>query len=106
MELGWEWETELGLELMWVLALVLVLMIRGFEVAYGCKDDFGKHLAFGITLLLTLQSFLNFGVVMGLLPTKGIPLPFISYGGSSLIVNLFMIGVLVNIARQHTPTDA
>lgn len=89
------------LGVMVVLALVVSLMIYGLRVARSCKEDFGRNLSFGITMLITLQSFLNFGVVVGLLPTKGIPLPFVSYGGSNLIVNLLMIGVLMNIARAE-----
>ncbi len=91
------------LGVMVVMALLVALIVKGFEVALHCPDDFGRHLAFGITLLIALQSFFNFGVVMGLLPTKGIPLPFISYGGSNLILNMFMVGILINIARQHSP---
>ncbi|MDX2469624.1 MAG: putative lipid II flippase FtsW [SAR324 cluster bacterium] len=89
-----------------VLGLLVTLMVKGFEIAGHCQEDFGKSLAFGITMLISLQSFLNFGVVMGLLPTKGIPLPFISYGGSSLVINMFMVGVLVNIARYNDRQDA
>ncbi|MDH5560761.1 MAG: putative lipid II flippase FtsW [Deltaproteobacteria bacterium] len=81
-----------------VISLLAFLMTKGFEIALNCKDDFGRNLAFGITSLLTLQSLLNVLVVTGLIPTKGIPLPFISYGGSSLIISMFMLGILINIA--------
>ena len=57
-------------------------------------------MAFGITMLVSLQASLNIGVVTGCLPTKGLPLPFISFGGTSLMVTLFMVGVLLNIAAQ------
>ncbi|HRT05054.1 MAG TPA: FtsW/RodA/SpoVE family cell cycle protein, partial [Kiritimatiellia bacterium] len=60
----------------------------------------GRLLAFGITALVTLQAAINVGVVTGRLPTKGLPLPFISFGGTSLMATLFMTGVLLNVARQ------
>jgi cell division protein FtsW len=88
-----------------VLLLLVLLLLKGFDIAFRCKDDFGKNLAFGITTLLFLQSVFHIGVVMGLLPTKGIPLPFISYGGSSLILSMFLIGVLINIANHDDSTD-
>ena len=85
-----------------VLGLLLGLMVKGFQVALRCHDEFGRNLAFGITTLIILQSFLNISVVIGLLPTKGIPLPFISYGGSSLVTNIYMVGVLINISKRQT----
>ena len=84
-----------------VLILLLILLVKGVDVALECRNDFGRNLAFGITTLIILQSFLHIGVCIGILPTKGIPLPFISYGGSSLILNMFLIGVLVNIANSR-----
>ena len=67
---------------------------------------FGCYLAFGITAMFGLQALVNMGVVLGSLPTKGLPLPFISYGGTSLVVSLFMAGVLANIsARNPEPSD-
>jgi cell division protein FtsW len=82
------------------LILIVLMMKKGFEISCSCRNEFGQNLAFGITLLITLQSILHIGVVVGLLPTKGIPLPFVSYGGTSLVLNMFLIGVLVNIARE------
>ncbi|MCP4751079.1 MAG: putative lipid II flippase FtsW [Proteobacteria bacterium] len=82
-----------------VIILLSLLLLKGFEVSLRCRDDFGRNLAFGITVLIFLQSILHIGVVIGLLPTKGIPLPFISYGGSSLILSMFMVGVLINISK-------
>ena len=76
-------------------------MLKGFSVALTANDEFGKNLAFGITIIIVLQSIFNIAVVSGLLPTKGIPLPFISYGGSSLIINMYMVGVIVNIANSQ-----
>jgi len=87
-----------------VLILLALLMLKGFEISLNCRDDFGRNLAFGITVLIFLQAILHIGVVIGLLPTKGIPLPFISYGGSSLILCMALIGILMNIARTgHSP---
>jgi len=85
-----------------VIVLITVLLIKGLQVAFETKDDFGRNLAFGISVLIVLQCILNIGVVTGLLPTKGIPLPFISYGGSSLILSMFMIGILLNISNRNT----
>ena len=84
-----------------VIFLITILLIKGFQVASETRDDFGRNLAFGISVLIVLQSLLNIGVVTGLLPTKGIPLPFISYGGSSLILSMFMIGILLNISATN-----
>ncbi len=85
-----------------VMVLVLLLMIKGFEISLNCPDDFGRNLAFGITSLIFLQSVFHVGVVIGLLPTKGIPLPFISYGGSSLVLCMFMVGILINISNASS----
>jgi cell division protein FtsW len=63
-------------------------------------DEFGRYLAFGLTLLLGLEAFTNMAVVMSLLPTKGLALPFLSYGGSSLLVSLLAVGILLNISSQ------
>ena len=93
------------LGVIFVLALIVLLMLKGFEIAMNCKDDFGRNLAFGISVLLFIQSIFHIGVVVGLLPTKGIPLPFMSYGGSSLILSMFLIGVLINIAQSQNTSD-
>ena len=86
---------------MLVLLLLVLLLLKGFDISLKCRDDFGRNLSFGITSLLFLQSVFHIGVVMGLLPTKGIPLPFISYGGSSLILSMFLVGILINIAKNE-----
>ena len=93
---------ELGL-LGVVLAMVLfaAFLWRGYRIALAAEEDFGRYLAYGITTLFTLQILLNLAVVMGMIPTKGLPLPFVSYGGSSLLSTLFMTGVLLNIGRRH-----
>jgi cell division protein FtsW len=78
-----------------------VLVWRGMQASLRARDLFGSYLAFGITALFALQALANMGVVLGLLPTKGLALPFISYGGTSLIVSLFMAGVVANISARN-----
>jgi len=73
---------------------------RGLRAAWNTRDNFARIIAVGITAMIGIQAFFNISVVLGLLPTKGIPLPFISYGGSSLIVTLACVGVLLNITQQ------
>ena len=81
-----------------VLLLYSLLIYKGVKIALRAPERFGTYLAFGLTLAVGLQAFINSAVVMGLLPTKGLPLPFISYGGSSLITNLLAMGILMNIS--------
>jgi cell division protein FtsW len=87
-------------------ALILVafgvILYRGLRAASRCSDPFGKLLAIGLTVMLVGQAVVNISVVLGLIPTKGIPLPFVSYGGSSLLVNLTAVGILLNISQQAT----
>jgi cell division protein FtsW len=83
-----------------VVALFGVLCYRGMRAAMRTSDLFARFLAVGITSTIVIQAFFNISVVLGLLPTKGIPLPFISYGGSSLFITLACIGVLLNISQQ------
>ena len=83
-----------------VLALFAIYAWRGLRAAVGAPDDFGRLLALGITVMVISQALINLGVVMGMMPTKGIPLPFISYGGSSLVVMLVATGVLSNISQR------
>jgi len=92
---------ELGLlgALLVVLAFV-VLLWRGLRAAWNAPDPFGMFLAAGLTLAIVIQAFVNISVVLGLLPTKGIPLPFISAGGSSLVFALFGVGLVLNVS-QH-----
>lgn len=85
---------------LFVVLLFLGLLICGMIVTFKAPDQFGKLLAFGITMMIVLQAAINIGVVTGCLPTKGLPLPFISYGGSSLFMATMGICVLINIA-QH-----
>jgi cell division protein FtsW len=83
-----------------VLILFMVLIWRGCKIAQNAPDAQGMLLAAGIVLNVAVYAFTNAGVVVNLLPTTGIPMPFLSYGGSALIVNLFAIGVLLNISVQ------
>lgn len=83
-----------------LLALFAILVFKGFRVAALAPDVFGRNLALGITLLIGLQALINVGVVCGMLPTKGLTLPLVSYGGSSLLVTMLAIGILLSIARQ------
>lgn len=76
------------------------LLWRGLRIAWKAPDPFGQFLAAGITVMIVLQAFINISVVIGILPTKGLPLPFISSGGSSLLVSLTGIGVLLNISQS------
>jgi cell division protein FtsW len=81
----------------------LVIMLCGALISANARDRFGMLLGFGATMLITLQSIVNIGVTTSLLPNKGMPMPFISYGGSNLVVCLFLIGLLINIHRQGRP---
>jgi len=82
-----------------VLALFVIYAWRGIRTALAAPDDFGRLLALGATVLVVGQALINLSVVLGLMPTKGIPLPFISYGGSSLVVMLAATGILLNISQ-------
>jgi cell division protein FtsW len=83
-----------------VLALFAIVGMRGFRIALRHPDSFGSMLAFGITLVILLEAVVNVGVVVGLLPTKGLALPFISYGGSALIGTLVQVGILAGLSRM------
>jgi cell division protein FtsW len=83
-----------------VIALFAAYGWRGMRAAFTAPDSFGRMLALGITALVLSQALINFAVVLGMVPTKGIPLPFVSYGGSSLLVMLLATGVLLNISQQ------
>ncbi len=89
---------------MLVIALFVVYAWRGLRATFAAPDGFGRLLALGITALVLSQALINFAVVLGMVPTKGIPLPFVSYGGSSLLVMLLATGVLLNISQQATET--
>jgi cell division protein FtsW len=83
-----------------VIALFAVYAWRGLRASFNAPDGFGRMLALGATAMVLFQSLINFAVVLGMMPTKGIPLPFVSYGGSSLLVMLLATGVLLNVAQQ------
>ena len=92
---------ELGfLGAMFVIALFAVYGWRGMRAAFNAPDRFGSMLALGVTAMVIFQCLINFAVVLGMMPTKGIPLPFVSYGGSSLLVMLLATGVLLNVSQQ------
>jgi cell division protein FtsW len=92
-ELGW-----IGVAL--VLLLFAVLLWRGIRAALGARDVFGGYLAFGITLLFGVQALFNISVVLGIVPNKGITLPLVSCGGSSLVITMFLVGLLFNVGRR------
>lgn len=95
---------ELGLAgSLFVLGLFGALFLRGIRVARAAPNLFGTLLASGIALLITLQAFFNASMSVGLIPTKGVPMPFFSFGGSSLVVTLAALGILLNVSRQARP---
>lgn len=83
-----------------ILICLLLIIIRAFRVAQKCKDPFGSLIAIGIASLFGVQTFVNVGGMSGLIPLTGVPLPFVSYGGSSLLANLLAMGILLNIASH------
>jgi cell division protein FtsW len=83
-----------------VLIGFVVILWRGVRATVLIPDDFGRYLALGITTIVVVQAFFNISVVLGLLPTKGIPLPMISFGGSSLVVTLASLGILLNVSEH------
>ena len=85
-----------------LMVLFAILLVKGFRIAGRAPDAFGRHLASGVTLLIGIQVLINAGVVSGLLPTKGLTLPLVSYGGSSLLVSLIAIGILLSISREDS----
>ncbi len=87
-----------------VLMCFCVIAWRGIRTAMLAPDSFGSFLALGLTMMIVVTAFVNMSVVLGLLPTKGIPLPLVSFGGSSLLINLLGLGVLLNIS-QHASAE-
>ena len=93
---------ELGLLGAWaVLALFGVIIMRGLRLTAKIEEPFDHYLAFGLTVLLGVQALIHMGVVMGLMPTKGLVLPFISYGGSAMVINLMAAGILLGLSRRR-----
>jgi len=84
-----------------VLALFAVIVLRGLRLTARIEEPFDQYLAFGLTVLLGLQALIHMGVVMGLMPTKGLVLPFISYGGSAMVMNLMEAGILLCLSRRR-----
>jgi len=83
-----------------LLAGFLVILWRGLRASLRMLDDFGRYLALGVTVVIVVQGFINMSVVLGIMPTKGIPLPMISYGGSSLVSTLALLGILMNVSEH------
>jgi cell division protein FtsW len=92
-----------------VIGLLATIVLRGIYISRLCEDNFGALLAIGISSMIGIQAFINLGAISGLLPITGVPLPFVSYGGSSLLVLMISMGILNNIARyvksQHVYKD-
>ncbi len=92
---------ELGLfGVLVILSLYFVILWRGIIIAKNAEEPFKSFMAIGLTIAIGLQVCINMGVVLGLLPTKGLTLPFLSYGGTSLLINMASIGVLLNIGAS------
>ncbi len=89
-----------------IMLLFAALILRGYWIALHARDRFGSLLVVGVTTLIAMQTFLNIGVVTGLLPTTGISLPFFSYGGTALSMQLAEMGIVLSVSRQMKPTKA
>jgi len=88
-----------------IISLFLLLVWQGLRIVQASRDVFGFFLGFGITIMFGLQAVINMAVVSGMVPTKGIPLPFVSSGGSSLLFSMIGIGILINIGKQSFAHD-
>ncbi len=84
-----------------LLAVYLIFIVWGLNIAYNCRDPFGTLLAFGVTAMIFWQMFINMGMVMGLMPVVGMPLPLISYGGSSVLTTMLGVGILLNVSMRR-----
>ena len=92
-----------------VVGLFGLVLWRGLRAGWRSPDPFGRYLAWGFTSMLVMQALINISVAIALLPTKGIPLPFLSYGGSSLVVTMVICGVLLNVSQTwltKSPSNA
>jgi cell division protein FtsW len=85
-----------------VMVVYVAVLASGLVVALRCDDGFGKFAAFGITLMIGIQTLINMGVTTGVFPNKGIPLPLVSAGGTALLVTLASVGILLSVAREHS----
>lgn len=83
----------------------LLIVVRGVRIAFAADDDYGSYIAFGISIMFGVQALVNLGVAMAILPTKGLTLPFVSYGGSSLLVNGLAMGILLSVSRRQLPAE-
>lgn len=88
-----------------ILAGFVVLLWRGYRLYWTALDDFGRYLAVGITTCILLQAFMNMSVVLDLGPAKGIPLPLVSYGGSSLVTTMILAGLLLSVSDRAVETE-
>jgi len=84
-----------------VIFMFIFFLLRGFMIAFRAPDLFGTLLAAGLTMLITMQAFINIAGVMGLIPLKGLALPFLSYGGTSFVMSMLIVGILLNISTQR-----
>jgi len=84
-----------------LLAVYLTLILKGIEIALSAKDSFGRFVALGVTFMFTLYMFINVGMTLGIMPVVGIPLPFMSYGGTALVTNFIAAGLLINIRARR-----
>ncbi|MBI4654134.1 MAG: putative lipid II flippase FtsW [Nitrospirae bacterium] len=84
-----------------VLCLFIWFFIKGIKIAQQTEDQFGYYLAIGLTMMIVNQALINFAVAVGAMPTKGLPLPFISYGGSAALINMAAVGILISILKSH-----
>ncbi len=92
---------ELGLPgTLGVLVAFCLILWRGLRASIRAEDDFGKYLALGVTTMVVVQAFMNMTVVLAMVPTKGIPLPMISFGGNSLVTTLVLMGMLMNVSEH------
>ena len=85
-----------------VVSLFIIIFYRGIKISLNSKDIFSKYLSFGIMFQLIFQTIMNLSVVVGLIPVTGVTLPFLSYGGSSLLVSMASIGIILNISRNNS----
>lgn len=88
-----------------ILFLYLIIAVRGYKIAKDFKEDFGKYLAFGIVTLISLNALVNMSVASGVIPTTGVTLPFVSYGGTSILFTSAAAGVLLNISSRREDTE-
>ena len=84
-----------------VSALFIIIFYNGIKISLETEDLFSKYLSFGLTFMLIFQTLLNLAVVVGLIPVTGVTLPFISYGGSSLLTSFIMVGIILNVGRKN-----